>query len=280
MKLLFFFLLVSSFGCKPKHPVSVLPAKPTSACEKDYSEFYKNDVLDFRIVFGYKDARPARYVGDRYERAYLIQKLLNFGFERVVNSEEDFSYSFLGPNRRPKKIKLKLVASSAGPDDDENRKDPYQKWMTMHAQEVFLTGLRSSDLVFYYGHSRDGGGPDFAPPRLGARQHVDYGWYLKHSPGLKNMISGLKANHGRVLPVLGLYSCVSDKLFAKQVLAVSPKTQLMLSKVLLYYIDALNGMMESLTDVIEMKCQADFHPPGTELISGRDLKSLPRDSHP
>jgi hypothetical protein len=237
-----------------------------SQCKETYAKFYEKDQLDFRIVFGYKDARPARLVGDRYERAYLMQKLLDYGFTRSLDNAEVLLYQRLGVDGRPKKIRLTLVASSVGPDDNENRRDPFQKWSSAHAEETFLNGLHGADLVFYYGHSRDGGGPDFTPPRLTRDGHTDYLWYKKNKPGVKKMVAALeKSTTGP--QVLGLYSCVSDRWFTHILHQLKPNMALMVSHSLLYYIDALNGMLETLKSLLEMKCQADFHPPGTKAVN-------------
>jgi hypothetical protein len=237
-----------------------------SSCKDTYAKFFEKDQLDFRIVFGYKDARPARLVGDRYERAYVIQKLLDYGFTRSPENAEKLVYQRLGVDVRPKKIILTLVASSVGPDDNENRRDPFQKWSSQHAEETFLNGLNGADLVFYYGHSRDGGGPDFMPPKLTRDNHTDYQWYKKNKPGVKKMVAALgKSATGP--KVIGLYSCVSDRWFTHTLHQLKPKMALMVSHSLLYYIDALNGMIETLKSLLEMKCQANFHPPGTEAVN-------------
>src|SRR5690606_18334478 len=46
--------------------------RKNSACHRAYARLYKNDIVDMRLVFGYKDARPARFVADRYERAAIV----------------------------------------------------------------------------------------------------------------------------------------------------------------------------------------------------------------
>src|SRR5579871_5723859 len=44
-------------------------------CKEELFPIFHNDTVDVRIIFGYKDARPARFVGDRYERLVLINGL-------------------------------------------------------------------------------------------------------------------------------------------------------------------------------------------------------------
>ena len=57
------------------------------------------------MVFGYKDSRPARFVGDRHERLALIQRLTSecsgsqqaCGFERSPENSDLFIKSIMGP---------------------------------------------------------------------------------------------------------------------------------------------------------------------------------------
>jgi hypothetical protein len=256
-------------ACAPVHLDTVVRSQKqvpaNSACQKTYSQFFEKDLLDFRVVFGYKDARPTRFVGDRYERAYFIEKLLKFGFKRDPENELLFHYELKMPDGKSKIIRLKVIASSAGPDDDENRKDPHQKWMSEQGEGLFLSGLREADLVFYYGHSRDGGGPDFTPPKLRTGNHTDYDWYVRNKPGLKKMISALKRS-SKPTSIIGLFSCVSDRLFNDEIRKASPHTAILGSHALLYYSDAIDGMMESLSDLLEQKCQQEFHPAGIEVF--------------
>jgi hypothetical protein len=260
-----FALFFSLSSCQPRNLVAPAPVIDDPACKKTYSDLFSPDHLDFRIVFGYKDARPARYVGDRYERAYFVQTLLQFGFKRSKENESEFVYYLTGLDGHAKEVKLQVVNGSVGPDDDENRKDPFQAWQSHRAETTFLDGLQNADLVFYYGHSRAGGGPDFSPPLLDRNHHVNYGWYQKHHPGLDKMILALRKMK-RAENTIGLYSCISGRLFSKKLQQANPKIHLLVSKTLLYYSDALNGMMETLQDILEMKCQKDFHPFGTEPV--------------
>jgi hypothetical protein len=261
---LFFFAI--SITAVPAATLATNAVSPKNAiCTRTYAHFFDKDVLDFRIVFGYKDARPARFVGDRYERAYFVEKLKKFGFHRIESDERLFRYEFTGLDGKKKTINLLVDASSVGPDDEQNRNDPYQKVKSEKASDLFLTGLRDADLVFYYGHSRDGGGPDFTPPKLLASSHTNYAWYQHHRPGLNAMLKALKAAP-RDPKLLGLYSCVSDEHFAKALLDLKPDLALAVNHSLLYYNDAIDGMMETLSSLLTMKCQEDFRPTGTELI--------------
>jgi hypothetical protein len=237
-------------------------------CARAYENFYQNESLDWRIVFGYKDGRPARFVGDRYERAVFVQKITKLGFVRAPSDDDLFTKNIIGPGGKTKKINLRVVSSSVGPDDDQNRLNPMQKWQSEYAEHVFREGLSRSQLIFYDGHSRDGGGPDFSPPRCTKNGHVDYGWYIRHRPGLKATIASLKTRKKIEMlppPFIGLFSCVSDHHFAKRIREVQKGTAMINTSSLIYYADAMRSLNQAMVNLLEMKCEKDFKISDTRL---------------
>jgi len=237
-----------------------------SKCFQTYLRLYEKDEVDMRVVFGYKDARPARFVGDRYERIALVEYLLrpcakNFhacGFARIRDDADLLTKTVIGPDGRDKLVNLHVVQASAGPDDDENRKsDSFQAWQSAHATKIFEQGLREADVVLYSGHSRDGGGPDFAPPKLNYKGHVNYYWYGLKKPGLKAVVRQLR-NAKRTPKLFGLLSCTSDKHFSDEVGKVAKPMGLLTSPKLLYYADAMKNLLGTLSALLGMWCKTDF----------------------
>lgn len=229
-------------------------------CAQKYRRLFKNQTLNIYIIFGYKDARPARFVGDGYERNMLIESLtspcqenrLDCDFKRAKEDSNRLSKNIFGPDQQLYLVDLKVVDSSAGPDDEENRKNPFQKWKSEIAQEEFNRGLKTADIVFYNGHSRDGGGPDFEPPRLRANQHVDYPWYQKNKKGIQNMEKVLQAIKISQPKYVGLYSCVSEKIIPQ--IKQTKSIQWITSKKLVYYADSLQAMKNALSHFLNMQC--------------------------
>lgn len=227
-----------------------------------------------RISFGYKDARPARFVGDRYERLYLLQSLLKpcessedlaCGFERDKKDLNAFTKTVAAASKEKEKvlIRLYITASAASPDDEDNRKNPYQKKLSENALENFIEGVKSAEAVFYVGHSRDGGGPDFKPPRMTKEHHVAYAWYRKHEPGLNVLLENLKPDEKKERSPfkLGLLSCVSTQLFEKRIRQATDKVTPVTVPKLIYYSEALELLLKELSGFIHLK------------INGYDLKS-------
>jgi hypothetical protein len=208
----------------------------------------RGEILDLRVVFGYKDTRPARFVGDRYEANYILMKLEEMGFAR---DPEDDDLLVMSERRFPPRpeIRLKLVHSSASPDDQANRRNPWQEHLSKAAEEEFVSGLRAASAVFYVGHSRVGGGPDFWPPRLRRDGHVDYDWYKRKKPGMESVLRGLAGE--TPLKFLGLYSCSSGPHFEKMVAKAAPQVRLETTSEVLYYVDSLRKVLAGLRAAVD-----------------------------
>ncbi len=247
-----------------------------AGCYLAYQKLFRNPTLKIRILFGYKDARPARFVGDRYERLIVTERLQRdcddgdgaCGFKRDAKNRERFTRTVKGPDGKEREVELRLIDSSAGPDDEENRKDPFQKVRSSSARQQFLEGMGEADIVFYNGHSRNGGGPDFDPPRLKPNLYVDFPHYLKERPGKKELIEALrKSATGPV--ILGLFSCVSEKHFSDEIKKAKPAMGLISQSSLLYSADSVKGMLGALSALLTMQCEKEIDSAmNAESISG------------
>lgn len=238
----------------------------SDACRDAYVRAFAGPSFEIRVVFGYKDARPARFVADRYERMLLVDRLVApcgiggglCGFQRDAKDMDLFTKSAPGPDAAPREFRIRVVAPSVGADDVENRKDPLQARRSDRVERVFLDGLNDADVVIYNGHSRAGGGPDFRPPRLRGRS-VDYGWYREKTPGISPVLRGLREAKGeRKLKLLGFLSCASTKHFVGKVDEARPGLATLTSPKLLYFSDALEASVELLTSILTLSCDPDF----------------------
>ncbi len=261
---------VVAFWMRAPEPVPV--SFPNDECRAAYTRFYQNPEIDLRVVFGYKDARPARFVADRYESLNLIQRLLSAcrpedaacGFSRVPAQSGAFTRTIVGPDGLPRKIRLRIVQPSVGADDQENRENPFQAWRSEYAKDAFLSGLRDADAVFYNGHSRAGGGPDFAPPLLRGGNGVDFARYQRERPGFKEVLSvlgqetqaGSRSDSG--LKLVGFFSCASSQHFVAQANEAAPNLGVISSPELLYFSDALESLTAALSGLLTMRCEPDF----------------------
>lgn len=242
----------------------------TKSCETLQDALFAKDSLEVRVIFGYKDARPARYVGDRHEKAAFVERLT--GPCRTESQACEFVQSATdselfvkvlkvgqGAHQSSKEIRVYVVNSAVGSDDEENLDDPFQAWKSRHAQNSFLRGLEKADVVFYNGHSRFGGGPDFKSPTLAKDGSIDPRPYKKGRNGLNQLLTALEDSQKPKLPrysglkVLGLFSCSSSQHFNTQIKKVSDAA-LMSSTNLMYYTDALNQSLSALDTLLERRC--------------------------
>lgn len=237
-------------------------------CSKPYQALTKDGALSIVVAFGYKDSRPLRFVGDRYERAQFVDLILRpcppfevvCGFEQEKGNPEFFSKKLTWYDRKVRVIQIQVLASSVGPDDEWNRESHLQKWHSDRTFRLFRRALVKSDIVFYNGHSRTGGGPDFSPPRLQSNKQVDYAHYQKLKPGVKFLLEDLERAKGARQPrLLGLFSCDSSEHFQKSLLKAKPKMGLIASAALLHQSDAMDNMVAALTAVLKGECLERFN---------------------
>lgn len=237
-------------------------------CRKPYEALTKDGALSIVVAFGYKDSRPLRFVGDRYERAQFVDLIVRpcpafevvCGFEQESGNPEFFSKKITWYDHKERIIQIQVLASSVGPDDDYNRESRLQKWNSDRTFRLFRRALVKSDIVFYNGHSRTGGGPDFSPPRLQKNGQVDYGHYQAEKPGVKFLLEDLERAKGARQPrLLGLFSCDSSEHFQKALLKAKPKMGLVASQALLHQFDAMDNMVAALTAVLKGDCLEKFN---------------------
>lgn len=243
-----------------------LMSEASSQCESMRKALYSKPTVRVKVVFGYKDARPARYVGDRHERVAFIEEITApcasgqraCGFARSEIDADLFKKTVV-VDGRPRNINLWVVNSSVGSDDEENRDDPFQAWKSRQAKLSFEAALQDSDVVFYNGHSRFGGGPDFTSPALQKDGAVDPAVYKKKRKGIKNMLASLEETYRpkdkpfSKLKVLGLYSCSSSQLFNRDIRRVSD-AGVISSHQLMYYTDALDQSLADLDSLLASRC--------------------------
>ena len=247
--------------------VSVSAQAASFKCSDMQKSLYAKSTLKVRMVFGYKDARPARFVGDRHERLAFIERITaacdeggpeTCGFTRSPENADLFMKR-ISISGKEKKVLLWVVNSSVGTDDQENLSDPFQKWKSKYAEQAFLSGIKEADVVLYNGHSRFGGGPDFQSPQLDADGAVDPSPYKEARPGLTKMLQAFESSRRpkespfKQLKILGLYSCSSSQHFNDEIRKVSP-AGFVSSHVLMYYSDALNQSLSTLNAVLTKSC--------------------------
>lgn len=245
----------------------LLFAKRDPTCHPAYSALTKDGALVVTVAFGYKDSRPTRFVGDRYERAQFADYLIRTcsdeevvcGFTPDPQNAEFFTKKLTWYDGKERTVQIQVLTSSIGPDDEWNRESSLQKWNSDRTRRLFRRALATSDVVFYNGHSRVGGGPDFYPPKIHKSGGIQYDYYQAERPGLKDLLADLEATKKARQPrLLGIFSCSSNKHFQESILATKPKLGLIASQALLYQSDAMENMVAALGAILRGECETAF----------------------
>jgi hypothetical protein len=133
-----------------------------------------------------------------------------------------------------------------------------QAFLTQQSEENYFGGLGKADVVFYNGHSRNGGGPDFKPPHLNSELHVNYnGYYKVKKPGIRKVIEKIRQGENKD-SVIGFFSCSSYSHFYEMLLDANPKQRMVLSSDLMTYLDTLYGSMGYLEGLLHGQCGQDL----------------------
>jgi hypothetical protein len=239
---------------------------PASAdCKAAYNDLFSKSVVNIWMVFGYKDIRPARFVGDRHERLAFVQKILsdcakgNFacGFKRDNKNADLFTRKIKSLKKKSVTVQLWVINSSVGSDDQSNRMNPFQVWQSSYAKKSFDGAIASADVAFYNGHSRFGAGPDFAPPHIDDKEQVDSVYYQNQKLGFSDILEALGKRTEEKKPalkILGLFSCSSSQHFSNEIKNYA-SVGLISGKSLIFYSDALENSLTSLSSILQMRCK-------------------------
>lgn len=157
-------------------------------------------------------------------------------------------------------VKITLTQASASNNFRRNKTElrDRQALLTAQSDENFFGGLASADIIFYNGHSRNGGGPDFNPPRLNSALHTDYdGYYRLKRPGITRVLDQIKKNPNQNL-VYGSFSCFSYRHFYGMLVKANPKIQLILSSDTIDYLKSLQASLGYLEGLLQGRCGEDL----------------------
>ncbi len=155
-------------------------------------------------------------------------------------------------------VRITLTHASASPIflDNIGSLSLRQQHLSQISEDAYFTGIGSADIAFYNGHSRDGGGPDFHPPRLNSAKKPNYdGYYRVHRAGITRLINELKKGP-RKDTVIGLFSCDSKLHFERRLLANNQMQKMILTLPGIHYFDALNATTGYLEGLLRGSCGA------------------------
>ena len=130
---------------------------------------------------------------------------------------------------------------------------PGQKALSAFNESLFEHKLRNGEVVFYLGHSRYGGGPDFYPAKTRG-DHVDKAFYQRQKAGVRVLTESLT---GSSVDIYGSFSCDSLRYFTAPVKSAQPSITLFGTTRVPTSIENRNVFFSALTNVIYGTCDFD-----------------------
>jgi hypothetical protein len=214
-------LIASLIICAPVAMAKILSPISQADCQSDYLSLMAKSEINVTIAYGYFDAEDGSTWDNR-----MLQQFLNTmtapckswstkscGFQIAGTGPYILTRKMTGPDGFIKTVKLTVDSPSLSTDSAANMSSALQKKKSEAVKQMYFKGLRDSEVTLYLGHSRDGGGPDFDPPKLN-HGHVDYNWYQEHPRDKKEMLNILSENPDKAR-ILGFFSCSSIRWFSK-----------------------------------------------------------------
>ena len=267
------------------HSLFARPLTPIaeSTCQAAYMDLFSKNEISMTIALGYfdtqsgktNDLKGLKFYVNTFTKACVKWDQKMCGFEVQSLNPTILTKKIFGPDANIKTLKVIIGASSVGDSDAANRVNPQQATQTESMKALFKNGLENSEITFYHGHSRDGGGPSFGSPVLKADGHVDYEYYHKNKADKKFLLNILAKNPGRSR-LVALASCSSLRWFSQDISKFAPAsgiigtTDLFMTR---YFEESLVFM----ENIFSFKCLKDLKVPdgvqGSHLVSGKDFKT-------
>lgn len=249
-------------------------------CLQRYNPIWADGLIDIRIALGYFDWTTGSNVfwdGKSYGVSPSLDIATFAALRDLLTSSCYGNLRFCGfradPNNayrfvknvqihgRSYQARIEMHFSSATEYLESNlgsARDT-QKQRTQYTENFFLNGLQSADAMFYFGHSRNGGGPDFNPPVFVSGQNkVNYnGYYKVQQPGFRKMVAALQSSEKT--PILGLMSCASRDHFLSRLRQTAPATGVITSMDVLEIDVVYTAMIGAIDAILRGQCQSSFY---------------------
>lgn len=255
-----------------------LPPAQKAFCVKKYNKILEDKIIDIRIPIGYFDWTIGREVV-KDGRNYGYSPSIDIGAYSALRNlltkpcagqslfcdfiqEKEYIFTRVVTIRgRSYAARVEAYFSSVTELIDRNtgRAGGDQRQRSDYVARFFKNSLAGADAVFYLGHSRNGGGPDFDPPVLvPGTNKVDYnGYYKKKRPGYFMMMSALSG--GNQPAILGLMSCDSRDHFMQSLRSKAPETGVITSTAVITVEEVFTALIGGVDAVLRGQCQKGFY---------------------
>lgn len=258
-------------GCLNAFEGNSLEKSNNQKCIQHYLQVYKKENLDFRVAFGYlDDSSPKEIVDDKILFTQFVKQISSpceknvfaCGFERDPDDATIFYKSIIDPMGRKRNVTLHANYSSVSTSNKLNTTvmKEQQKNQTEAVNKLFFEGAKTADAIFYAGHARSGGGPDFSPAVRNKNGTNNYkGHYQVKRPGIRKLVEALKTRTDGGPALISLGACDSLKHFQKDLKKSAPSSGYILTTESSYVTDIYGATIGALDSLLGQRCQSDFN---------------------
>ena len=235
-------------------------------CESNYQSIFGKESLDVRMAlfYGYTDTNHtvadsglAMAMTQHLQKPCLTSRVEACGFS--IESSVPGSVVLvrkLRVDNSVKTIHLTVASSSATWNDFYNRDLNtgfwQQKDQTLRTEKNFHEALINSQVVFYSGHARLGGGPGFSPPTL-----LTGSLETKRRDSFKHLLADLRSRESQ-LQFLGYFACESEKYYSQELISSAPHLGLIVTEQELDSFDSEQSTLGALNSILSRKCEPEF----------------------
>jgi len=273
---------IDSLKSMPTDEITSLDPEQQAICEKRYAGILKDGIIDIKIAMGYFDwslPDPAPILlGDKNYgwspsidlgifasfRDFLVtpcEGTLQFcGFHQESKSSPYFTkYVTIRGQRYLARIEMRNASISEYLINNTQTNLAAQQAQSAAMDKFFADSFANSDVLIYFGHSRNGGGPDFNYPRILPNGHLDYANYYKRvRPGFTKMAVDLKAS--KTPPaIFALMSCDSRDHFFDSIRTLAPSMGVISSTAILNIKETFTATAGTIDAVLRGQCQRSFY---------------------
>jgi hypothetical protein len=243
------------------------------ACKKRYKKIFNKEVVKISYGMGYGDGSPGSIVWDHFVYQGLVSRLKMMcpygvnvcGFAESKKEKNLFTKVVPDPTgEKYNLIELRITKASLSSNNTVNTSPEYLARQTQACADAntkfFGEIANGADIAFYYGHSRDGGGPDFCPPITLSNGHVNYPYYRKAQPGFKKLLGAMETGkkNQKTNQVIGLFSCSSQLHFYKGLMNVNSSAGYILTGRTANFEELSMDAYASLDNLLSQRCADGF----------------------
>lgn len=279
------------------------------SCQQRYNKIFADGEMNINISFGYADSGGHTFDQDLFHATYsaLTRKCehnwdfvcgftdatgitLNSFLNLVQESNVKLFRYISVPNKegeiQQKLVNINLSYSSEDADDDmanfdNGRPKQRQNELTRQSENNFFGSIAGTywkpcDICIYWGHARNGGGPDFSPVPLGWRKSngkPNYDFYEAQRTNYKKLLLAMKKAEADPPSMVALFACYSHTHFyeyktcinevdpecvKKSLADYSDKTAMLLTSKFSYFQNWEKNLGTLLDNVLGLKCQSQI----------------------